>query len=306
MSAADAWKVRFSFVPQRAYQGQPAAISVLARGRDVRCSLLVRYLDGSVQSGLGAVTAVAGRAEWHWDVGQATPAGPAKATAQCGRSGNISRVFIVVGGAVRQSKLSIVTTGFSQRPDRFGGGSSVSYGVVLDNPSDTEDAQDVTVQVNFIDATNHTLQTATTRIGAIGAATTFNVGGSQSLSSQTAVARLEVVLQSGSYIKRSVHQPALENIHIVPSSFEPNWVGEVDGDIINDHPTATLTNAQTYVVLYDAAGHVVGGGTGFLLAALPPGTRAYLTASFGFAAVPMDKASTAAISIVPIYKAPGS
>jgi len=59
-------------------------------------------------------------------------------------------------------------------------------------------------------------------------------------------------------------------------------VGEVDGDIVNDHPTDTLTNAQTYIVLFDSAGHVVGGGTGFLLATLPPGTRAYHSASFGF------------------------
>ncbi len=306
LGAGSGWTLRFSFVPQRAYQGQPASVSVLVKPSSARCSLLVRYLDGTVQSGLGVTRAAAGHAAWTWTMAQAAPAGPAKATVQCGRSPNMSRMFTVVGGTVRHSKLSIVTTGYSQRPDRFGTGSSVSYGVVLDNPSDTEDAQNVTVLVNFLDATNHTLETATTRIGAIRAASTFNVGGSESLPSQAPVVKLEVVIQTDSFVKRTLHEPAVENVHIIPSSFEPTWVGAIEGDIVNDHPTDTLTNAQTYVVLYDASGHVVGGGTGFLLAVLPPGTRAHLSASFGFTAVPTDKATTAAISIVPSYKAAGS
>jgi hypothetical protein len=305
--ATHSWTVRFSFVPQRVYQGQPAAISVLLNPASTKCALLVRYLDGTAETGLTATKSPGGRVEWKWNVGSAAPAGAAKATVHCGfHSINVSRTFTVVGGTVRHSKLSIVNTGYSQRPDRFGSGSSLSYGVVLDNPSDTEDAQGVTVQVNFLDSTNHTLQTATTRVGVIGAASTFNLGGSQSFSSQTPVVKLEVVVQTDAFVKRSVHQPAVENIHIVASAFEPTWVGEVDGDIVNDHPTDTLTNAQTYIVLFDSAGNVVGGGMGFLLATLPPGTRAYLSASFGFAAVPIEKATTAAVSIVPTYKAPGS
>src|SRR5207237_2770257 len=149
-------------------------------------------------------------------------------------------------------------------------------------------------------------QTSTTRIGAIGAASTFNLGGSQSLSTQTQVVKLEVIVQTDAFVKHTLHQQAMENIHIVPSSFEPAWVGEVDGDIVNDHPTDTLTNAQVYVVLLDSAGNVVGGGAGFMLATLPPGTRAYLSASLGFQSVPTEKATTAAISIVPTYKAPGA
>jgi hypothetical protein len=305
-SAAGQWTLRFSFVPERAYQGLPAAVSVLVKPPSAICTLSVRYADGSVEKGLGALKATSGRASWKWNIAQAAPVGPARATVGCSRSGRLSRVFTVVGGTVRHSKLSIVNTGYSQRPDRFGPGSSVSWGVVLDNPSDTEDAQNVSVQVNFIDATNHTLQTTTTSLGAIGAASTFNLGGLQSLASQTAVVKLEVVVQTGSYVKRSVHEPAVENVHIVPSSFEPDWVGEVDGDLVNDHPTDTLTNAQVFIVLLDSTGNVVGGGTGFLFATLPPGTRSYMSAGFGFAPVPTEKATTAAISIVATYKPPGS
>jgi len=37
-AATSAWKLRFSFVPQRAYQGQPAAVSVLVRPMNARCT----------------------------------------------------------------------------------------------------------------------------------------------------------------------------------------------------------------------------------------------------------------------------
>jgi hypothetical protein len=293
-SAASQWTLRFSFVPQRAFQGQPAAVSVLVKPSSARCSLSVKYVDGSLQSGLGMLRAKSGSASWKWSLAQAAPAGPARAVVACGRSGSLSRIFTVVGGTVRHSKLSIVNTGYSQRPASYGSGSSVSYGVVLDNPSNTEDAQNVSVQVNFIDSTNHTLQSA------------FNLGGSEALSSQTPVVKLEVIVQTGSYVKAATHEPAVENVHIVPSSFEPDWVGEVDGDLINDDLTDTLTNAQIFVVLFDSAGNIVGGGTGFIFATLPPGTRVYMSSSSGFTAVPTAKATTAAISIVPTYKAPGS
>jgi hypothetical protein len=305
-SAASQWTLRFNFVPQRAYQGQPAAVSVLVKPSSARCSLSVKYVDGSLQKGLGMARASSGRAEWKWTLDAVAPAGPAHATVACGHSGSLSRMFIVVGGTLRHSKLTIVNSGYSQRPDRYDAGSTVSYGVVLDNPSNTEDAQNVSVQVNFVDGANHTLQSATNRIYVVRAGSTFNLGGSQPLSTQTPVVKLEIIVQTDAYVKAAAHEPALENVHIVPSSFEPDWVGEVDGDLINDDPTNTLTNAQVYVVLFDSAGNVVGGGTGYMFSTLPPGTRVYLSATQGFTPVPTAKATTAALSIVATYKPPGA
>lgn len=305
-SAASQWTLRFSFVPQRAYQGQPAAVSALVKPTTARCALLVRYADNSVQQGLGMLHARSGRVEWKWTLAPDAPAGAARAVVTCGHSGTLSRAFIVVGGSVLHSKLTVVNTGFSQRPNRGGPGSAVSYGVVLDNPSNAEDAVNVSVQVNFLDATNHTLETTTSRVKTVRAASTFNLGGYQSLPSQTPVVKLEVVVQTGGYVKRSVHEPAVENVHVVPATTEPNWVGEVDGDLINDDPSSTLTNAQVYIVLSDSAGNIVGGGSGFLLSVLPPGTRSYFSASFGFQPVPTARATTVSISVVPTYQAPGA
>lgn len=303
-SAGIGWTIRFSFVPQRVYQGLPAAVSVLVKPAGVECSLSVRYVDGSEQPGLGRMRAPAGRAAWTWNLALSAPAGPARATVVCGRAGSLTRVFTVVGGTVAHSKLSVVTQGFTQRPGRFGSGSSVSYGVVLDNPSTSEDAQDVTVLVNFVDGDGHVLESSTTRVPAIAAATSFNLGGSASLPAQTPVTKLEVVVRTGSFAAHALHAPAAQDVQIVPSRLEPGLVGEVDGEVVNDDAAKVLSSAQISVVLFDAAGAVVGGGTGVLLTALPPGTRASFSADAGFTDIPLDQASVAAISIEPTYRSP--
>jgi hypothetical protein len=118
--------------------------------------------------------------------------------------------------------------------------------------------------------------------------------------------KLEIIVQTDSWVKAAAVEPAVQNVHIVPSSFEPDWVGEVDGDLINTDATNTLTNAQIFVVLFDSTGNVVGGGTGFIFATLPPGTRSYMSSTSGFQSVPTLKATTAALSIVATYRAPGA
>ena len=298
------WTIRFGFVPSRAYQGLPAAVTVLVKRPGVTCTLAVRYVDGSSQPGLGPIQASSGSARWTWSLADSAPAGPARASVACGRAGRVSRMFTVVGSTARHSKLSIVKSGFTQRPDQVGSGSSVSYGVVLDNPSPSEDAGDVTVLVNFVDAANHVLGTTTSSVTAISAATSFDLGGSSSLPTQTPVARLEVVVQTQAFTPHTLHLPPVQNVGIVAGRFDTNYVGEVDGEIVNDDAVKILTSAQLSIVLFDASGDVVGGGGGGVFASLPPGTRSYFSAISGFSAVPMDRASVAAISVVPTYQTP--
>ena len=57
--------LRFGFVPQRAFQGQPASLSVVVRPSGVRCAASVRYADATLQR-LPSVVARAGRASWRW------------------------------------------------------------------------------------------------------------------------------------------------------------------------------------------------------------------------------------------------
>ncbi|HEY5058481.1 MAG TPA: FxLYD domain-containing protein [Gaiellaceae bacterium] len=309
--AASAWTLRFSYMPSRAYQGLPVAVSVLVKPVGTTCSLAVRYADGSRQPGLHGIRAGQGTAAWTWHLGEFAPAGSARATVSCGRSGTLTSRFLVVGGTVvsgvvSHSKLAISDQGFSQRPDSYDAGSSVSYGVVLHNPSPAADAQNVSVLVNFLDASDHVLQSSTTRVPSIAAGSSFDLGGNASLPAQTPVSRLEIVVQTDSYAAHTLHTPAVENVHIAASTYAPGWVSEVDGDLVNDAPTDVLTNAQLSIVLYDAAGAIVGGGTGMLFSTLPPGTRAYFSATSGFSPIPIVNASVAAISVEPTYEKPGA
>jgi hypothetical protein len=316
--AASTWTLRFSYMPTRAYQGLPVAVSVLVKPAGTTCTLAVRYADGSRQPGLHAIRAGQGAAAWTWHLGQFAPAGLARATVACGRSGTLTSRFVVVGGTVvggtgngggggaAHSKLTIAAQGFSQRPDSYDAGSAVSYGLVLHNPSGSDDAENVSVLVNFVDASDHVLQSATTHVPAIAAASSFDLGGYASLPSQTAVSRLEVVVQTGSYAAHTLHEPAVENVHVVGSTYDPGWVGEIDGEVVNDDPANVLTSAQLSIVLYNAAGAIVGGGTGFVFATLPTGTRSYFTANSGFSSVPVADVSVAAISVEPTYEKAGA
>ena len=165
---------RFGFIPQRVFQGKQASISVLAPRAGVPCTLAVAYANGAKQDGLASVVADSGRAQWTWTLPLTAPVGPAVASVSCGGSARITRRFTVVGGTVLPSKLEVAAQGWSQRPDTFGSGSSVSYGVQLRDPTAKRDATGVTVQVNFLDAAGTVLGTASSNIPTIGASTMFN------------------------------------------------------------------------------------------------------------------------------------
>ena len=296
--------IRFAFVPQRAYQGLPAAVSVLVKPDGVQCNLAVRYVDGSLQPGLGSVRASVGTrcVDVEPRAGRAGRLGPCFGRVRAGRQRRAR-----VHGRRRHGRALEADdrrAGVHAAPRPFDAGSSVSYGVVLHNPSASADAQNVTVLVNFVDEGNHVVESATTHVSSIAAASSFNLGGSASLPSQTPVAKLEVVVQTEKFAAHAAHIPPAQNVQIVGSTYDPGYVGEVDGELVNDDATKVLTSAQLSVVLFDAAGAVVGGGTGFVFASLPPGTRSYFSASSGFSDVLVDHASVAAISVVPSYQSP--
>jgi hypothetical protein len=303
--ARDAWTLRFGFVPQRAYQGRAAALTVLVRSPKARCTLAIRYVDGSRQAGLGKAKPVNGRVSWTWDVAATVPAGAARAAVSCGKVGRLARSFVVVGGTAVFSKLTVAGSGWSQRPDVGTPGSTVSYGVQVENPSDTQDAKNVTVLVNAIDSAGHVQGTATTAIPLVGAASLFNVGGTVHVPTVTPISRLEIVVQVASHVKHELHEPAVENVHVVPSAYQPAWVGSVDGEIVNDDVGAKLTSAKLSIVIFDSTGKIVGGGTGYVFATLPPGTRSFFSGAVGLAPIPTAEASTAAVSVEPTYTPTG-
>ena len=294
--------LRFGFVPQKAFPGQPASLSVVVRPSGVRCNASMRYADATVQR-LQSVVARAGKASWRWTIPAKTKRGPASATVTCGKAGRGLRNFAVVGPPSAPAEVAISKSGFSQRVRV--NSRNVSFGIVLTNPSPENDALGVTVLVNFIDSTDRVVATTTKRIGAVGAGSAFYLGGSTSIPDGTPVSKLEIVPRIGSQAAKRLLGPPTSDVLIQASRFDPGWVGAVVGQVQNDHPTMLLSSAQVSVVVFDSAGNVIGGATGSGTGGLLPGIRAYFSASSGASSIPSDQAFSAGVSVLGRYQSTG-
>lgn len=291
--------VRISFLPKRVTQGNDATLKVSVRPTAL-CKLAVRYGAGVRQQGLGAVYASRGRASWKWQVTGAAPAGQARVTVSCGRAGRASRTFIVVGWVV-PARIAVDRMGFSVRPRGFGSGSTVSYGVVLRNTSPNQDALRVSVLVNFVMADNHLIGTAQTSVAEIPAGSDYALGNQLNFPGSAPIARLEVVLQIGGRGRQSMLHPGFDNLHFEPQLFDPGWLGSIEGEVINDHPTYTLRSVSVSAVVFDRSGNVIGGGNGFAFGVLPPGAREVLKLSNGLGSIPFAEATDMMLSSVGTY-----
>ena len=302
-SARSAARTTFTAFPARVLQGKDAAVSIATRA-GASCQLSVGYAGGERQAGLGRAYATGGRAAWRWTVPEVATAGPARVTASCSRGGSATRSFVVVGTLVAP-KIAVEQQGFSIR-NRVTGSSVVSYGLMLRNTSPNVDALNVNILVNFVMANDRVIGTDAHNIAALPAAKTFAYGGSLLFPAGAPVERLEVVIQVAGRQRSGIHQPALAGIRVVPSVYEPAWLGSVEGEVINDHPTLSLRNTQVWAVVFDASGNIVGGGSGVAFPTLPPGTRQAFRAISGVNAVPIVNAAYAQVSALGFYGPAGT
>jgi len=291
--------VRVGFAPQRVVQGSEAAIGVTVRPAGARCALKVRYKSGNYQPDLAAQSATGGRAVWRWRVPLTAATGRAKATVSCGRAGRVSRRFMIVGQVI-PPRITVEKKGFSVRNNPYGG-ASVSYGLLLTNDSPKFDALKVYVLVNFVMADNHLIGTATTTVPLIPAGGTYALGSDLGFPGAAPVDRLEVVIQVGGHARTNTPMPALANVHIMPDQFDQTWMGEVDGELINPQPSLVLQSAQLSAVILDQSGNVVGGGSGYAFATLPPASRQVIKMTSGFRSIRMVNAASAIVSVEPTW-----
>ena len=119
----------------------------------------------------------------------------APATVTCGKAGKVARSFAVVGPPTAPARIVVQKNGFSQRV--FFSSRKVSYGIELSNPSPENDALEVDVLVNFLDATNRVVDTDTTNVDAVGAGTIFYLGGSTTIPDGSQVSKIEIVTRIG-------------------------------------------------------------------------------------------------------------
>ena len=293
--------LRFSNLPARAVAGQSVTVAVARARAGARCALAVSYGPSSGQDGLEPTIAVHGGASWSWKIPDTIQANRAKLTVNCAGSKRISTSLLVVGSLI-PPRMSVVKDGWSVRTSSLG--TDASYGVIIRNHSPNADALHVNVLVNFVLANDHLLGSASTTIPVIPAGTDYNLGGNLGFPGAAPVARLEVVIQVGATDRHNARAPALDNIVIEPSGYDPGWVGDVAGELINNDPHLLLSSVQYSAVILDPAGNVLGGGTGSSYgASLPPGTRVvFKLTSGGLRDIPIEKAATVQISATPTWQ----
>ena len=293
-------------------RGQALVIKVKSKS-GTACTPVVTYADHTMQMGTTKKARAGGLLSWSLLVPRTAPVGAGKWYVRCAwfhvvGQGKFIVTAVKPGSAPAEEAPRVVADkqGFSQRPDRYGTGSSFSYGMFLRNTSDTQDAQNVYVLVNMVGASGELIGTATRTIPLIPAGQTYALGDSMSLRTQVAVSKLELTIRLGAHqLKQAHNSPEFANVRIVPAQGDPGWVGEVDGEVLNSTPAMTLTNAKLSIVLLDAAGNPVGGGTGYTFAPLPSGSRMVFLATSGFSSVPLDRALTPVVSAEPAYAATG-
>jgi hypothetical protein len=303
-ASASSSGVGFTFVSKKVVQGEEGHVSVRVRPAGSTCTLTVRYQGGTRQPGIGVAIAAGGRAAWTWKVPADVQAGPATATVRCARAGATTHSLIIVGRLV-EPKITVSKQGFTLRPNPVSG-TKLSYGVILHNDSTAKDAMNVSVQVNFVMGDNNLLGTDSQHIDGIPAGGDYALGRMVLFPGAAPITRLEVVIQVANYAAPSLHNPTLANMHFVPQLFDTKWLGTVEGEIQNTDPAYTLQSANLSAVIFDAAGNVIGGGSGYAFQPLPPGAREFIQLASGFDAIPIERAASAMISMSSSWKQPGS
>ena len=292
--------VHFIAGPSRVVQGNEVVLTVGVSPAGARCSLSVRYKSGAKQRGLPVVAAAGGRATWKWKVPRAVQPGPARVTVSCAGAGSTSRTLMVIGQVI-PARISVVKSGWSVRNFPYGG-SAVSYGVILANESPQRDALDVKLLVNFVMEDNRLIGSSTERISDIAAGTQHAVGGELSFPGGAPIARLEVTVTVGRSGPATHVKPGISSVRILPNPHDFAWCGSVEGEVQNDHPTRTVRTVELSTVVFDAEGNVIGGGSGFGVSSLPPAARMFFKITNGMRPIPLGRAASALVSIVPKYQ----
>jgi hypothetical protein len=181
-------------------------------------------------------------------------------------------------------------------------GSTVSYGIVLSNRSQREDARNVRIGINFV-GTNGKVVTSDDQYlpGGIRAGTKFYLGGEAGVEPLSPdVTNLTVAFLYHHSAPRSLVAPAVSNIRLSTNPVDGTVV--VTGDVTNDATRELSSHAEISAVYYDSAGFIVGGANTYSSVALPPGGQtAFEIDSPSYFGVGVSKVK---VSVDPYYATP--
>ena len=300
-AGARATSVRFASVPKRFVQGGLATVVASVHPASV-CNLTVRFADGQFQPGLAPIRTTNAHAKWTFRVTGGASPGHGTVSVSCSPAGSVRRTVLIVGSVI-PARITVIKSGWSVRQPQFAGG-RVSYGVILQNTSPNQDALQVYTLVNFVGPDSKLVGSATTNIGGIPAGQQFALGGDITFPGAVPpIARLEIVVHIDRRQPHALKMATISNIYLEPSQLEPGWLGAVDGEVSNPEAALLLENTSLSTVVFDAAGDVIGGGTGFAGAPLPPASREFFKIMMAND-IPMARAASAMVSALGSYRSP--
>lgn len=269
--------VRFVSKPTRVAQGGVVRAVVAVSPSGVRCTaVLGRGSSGTVK----AVTARAGRATFTWSLARTAKVGLWTINVLCGRAGSASTSLRVVARTAAPvpvaARVVVDKSGFSFA-DEFGF-REVGYGLVLRNVSPDEDAFNVQITVNLVDAGNRILKSESSYVEMVPAGSAYYFGDRTSVNPSETPTKLEITTSVGERKKRALALPPVSNLRFFDSGFGSIYVA---GEFTNPYARRMSSLARITVVAFDTAGNIVSGGFTFPNGEVPPGGRIGFEAGLG-------------------------
>jgi hypothetical protein len=265
--------VRMRVAPSSVTAGGSVFVTAGVRPAGARCTGKINH--GTTALKLRAKKAIGGAVSWKSKIPATAAGGKWTARVTCVRAGSASARFTVIARPpppppVIPAKVIVVKSGVASRLSVGGSTRFAGYGAVLQNVSPDEDALNVELTVNVLDANGLILDSESDTYAAIPAGATYYAGGDSSYSGTTPAARLEVIIKLGSHQKKSLGAlPPVTNIR----TSEGFSSADVLGEFANPY-TRTLSNiARVTAVCFDASGNVIGGGYTYPRSSVTPGGR---------------------------------
>jgi hypothetical protein len=264
--------IRMRVAPSSVTAGQRVFVTAGVRPSGVLCKGALRH--GGTSIPLRPKRAVGGAVSWTTRIPASGPGGVWTASLACAKAGTATARFSVVippppPPPTIPAKVIVVKSGVSSRYSYIGS-TFVGYGVVLQNVSPDEDALEVAVTVNVLDAGGSILHSDSNTYVGIPASSTYYAGGESIYSGSTAAAKLEVTVQVGSgQAKRIGELPPVANIR-----WTEDFLGiDVLGEFTNPYSQTLASFARITAVCFDSAGNVIGGGRTYPSSSVAPGGR---------------------------------
>jgi hypothetical protein len=300
-TAAITTKVTIGSLPSHVVQGQLQHLNAVVRGPSPRCTLSINSLGGQGQV-LGAKRVLRHKVAWAWQVPPTAAVGTAVARVACGKAGRGVGHFTVDKRLV-PADVTVAKSGLTQVLNPYGSETDVSYGLILVNHSQDEDATDVEIDINLLDAAGNAVASERGYLAAIPAGGTFYYGDWHSGYPETAITALAATIRIGQSKPRAISAPAISNVRITTDPYDYPVEGgtDLEGDVINQGTSDLSSLALITAVFFDAAGNVIGGASTFPPFGLPPGAQAAFEMD---SPVQASAVASTGVSAEPEYDAP--